>query len=60
MQNKKANACYQCLDRHENCHADCKLYLEYKVRLEALKNVPSKYNSEIARYSTERSLKKRR
>lgn len=60
MLNKKKNPCYQCVNRHENCHANCKLYLDYKAKQDAIKAMPSKYNEEIAEYAKERSLKKRR
>ena len=31
--------CYNCADRHENCHSDCKRYKEYHSVMEEKKRV---------------------
>lgn len=34
MNNSLSCPCKGCKKRHENCHGDCKNYLEYRVKLE--------------------------
>lgn len=45
-------SCYKCTNRHYNCYEDCKIYKEYRKRLDVIKVNRKKYNdSNYLRYS---------
>lgn len=34
----KNTPCYECIDRHSGCHANCKSYIDYKKKIEETKS----------------------
>ena len=42
MPSRRANPCYECTDRHLNCHSDCKAYLAWRKKLDEEKALRDK------------------